>query len=111
MDPFSLDHIFPIPGRARTGVRSQPGRPAPPPSGRRQHGPLFSRPVLPVPMDGQLRSFQHHLPRPGQFLTPLASSSAFFFFFPSLELSKNREADPAASWLAALCAVLDTTAT
>ena len=54
-------------------------------------------------MDGQLRSFQHHLPRPGQFLTPLASSSAFFFF-PSLELSKNGEADPAASWLAALCA-------
>jgi len=54
-------------------VHPTAGRPVPPPSGRQRHGPLLARPVLPVPVDGQL---------------------TLLFFFPSLELSKNRRHRP-----------------
>ncbi len=94
MDPFSLDHIFPhrgipaaCPAPAHTGVYAK-RRVVP-----HHHPQAGSTTVLSCALFFRCQWTNSNAPSsttvPHEGSPPRASGSAFFFFFPSLELSKT----------------------
>ena len=91
MDPFSLDHIFPMRSRYPVTFASLPQLPR---SGLSRRPPYAVAFVL---RDIRaLRSLTLRLSGAN------GQTQRFFFFFPSLELSKSTQLQCAQFWLAAL---------